>query len=94
MSARSKVLFAILAIAAAAPATSFAYWFPNNTEQGGVEKYDSSGMKTRAQVLKELKEAMADPTWDTRQGEATGEWPKIDAAPGKLAPKSGRSRIH
>ncbi len=80
MSVRSKMFVAILALAAAVPATSFAYWVPDNTEQGGTEVYDWSNMKSRAQVLEELAEAKADPTWDTRQGEATGLWPQDRAA--------------
>ncbi|MFT0548609.1 DUF4148 domain-containing protein [Allopusillimonas ginsengisoli] len=83
MSVRSKLFFAILAVAAAAPATSFAYWVPDNSEQGGTEVYDWSNMKSRAEVLQELEQAKADPTWATRQGEATGSWPQINAAPAK-----------
>ncbi|MFT0548600.1 hypothetical protein ACMHYO_19980 [Allopusillimonas ginsengisoli] len=80
MSVRSKLFFAILAVAAAAPATSFAYWVPDNSEQGGTEVYDCPNMKSCAQVLQELEQARADPTWDTRQGEATGLWPQENAA--------------
>jgi len=83
MSIRAKTLLASVALAAAVPAASFAYWVPDNTEQGGTEVYDWSNMKTRAQVLEELEAAKADPTWDTRQGEATGLWPHDIAAPKK-----------
>ncbi|MDN5872300.1 MAG: hypothetical protein L0H73_16500 [Nitrococcus sp.] len=40
-------------------------------------------MKSRAQVLQELEQAKADPTWNTREGEATGSWPHVNAAPAK-----------
>lgn len=83
MSIRSKTLFTTLALAAAVPAISFAYWIPNNTEQGGVEIYDRSNAKSRAQVLEELENAKADPTWATRQSEATGLWPQPTTMPEK-----------
>lgn len=79
MSFRSKTFFALLAAALAVSATSFAYWIPDNSEQGGAEVQDWSNMKSRAQVLQELEQAKADPTWSTRQGEATDFWPQIDA---------------
>ncbi|TEA79771.1 DUF4148 domain-containing protein [Allopusillimonas ginsengisoli] len=80
MSVRFKMLIATFALAATAPVTSFAYWVPDNTEQGGTEVYDWSNMKSRTQVLQELEEAKADPTWESRQGEATGSWPQDQAA--------------
>ncbi len=83
MSLRSKTLFALLAAAIAVPATSFAYWIPNNGEQGGTEVQDWSNMKSRTQVLQELEQAKGDPTWATRQGEETGSWPQINAEPMK-----------
>ncbi|WP_167670948.1 DUF4148 domain-containing protein [Allopusillimonas ginsengisoli] len=76
MSVRSKTLFALFALAVAAPVTSFAQWVPDNTEQGGTEVYDWPSVKTRAQVLEELEQAKADPAWATRQGEATGRLPQ------------------
>lgn len=74
MSLRSKTLFTLLAVAIAVPATSFASWIPNNSEQGGTEVQDSSSMKSRAQVLQELEQAKAGPNWAARQGEATAAW--------------------
>lgn len=79
MSIRSKTLAALIVAAFVVPATSFAYWIPNNSEQGGTEVQDWSNMKSRAQVLQELEQAKADPTWATRQGEATGSWPQAQA---------------
>src|SRR3546814_18789375 len=83
MSLRSKTLFALLAAALAVPATSFAYWIPDNSEQGGTEVQDWSNMKSRVQVRQELEQAKADPTWATRQGEATCSWPQLSAEPKK-----------
>ncbi len=74
MSVRTKTLTALLVAAFAIPATSFAYWIPDNSEQGGTEVVDWSNMKSRAQVLEELEQAKADPSWATRQGEETGTW--------------------
>jgi hypothetical protein len=74
MSLRTKALTALLVAAFAVPATSFAYWIPDNTEQGGTEVVDWSNMKTRAQVIEELERAKVDPSWATRQGEETGTW--------------------
>lgn len=83
MSLRSKTCLALLTIAISAPLTSFARWIPDNTEQGGTEVYDWSHAKTRAQVLEELEQAKADPTWATRQGEETGVWPVLSPEPQK-----------
>lgn len=74
MSLRTKTLAALLTAVIAIPATSFAYWIPDNSEQGGTEVVDWSNMKSRAQVLQELEQAKADPSWATRQGEETGTW--------------------
>lgn len=74
MSLRTKTLAALLTAVIAVPATSFAYWIPDNSEQGGTEVVDWSNMKSRAQVLEELEQAKADPSWATRQGEETGTW--------------------
>lgn len=54
MSLRTKTLAALLTAVIAIPATSFAYWIPDNSEQGGTEVVDWSNMKSRAQVLEEL----------------------------------------
>ena len=72
MSLRTKYLAALLTTAFAIPATSFAYWIPSNSEQGGTEVIAQSNPKSRTQVLQELAQAKADPSWSTRQGEETG----------------------
>lgn len=83
MSIRSTTLMALFATALVIPATSFAYWVPNGSEQGGYDVPDTTHMKTRAQVLHELQQAKADPTWATHQGELTGVWPDKNATPEK-----------
>lgn len=83
MSLRANIFIAIAAFTVTVPATSLAYWVPDNTEQGGTEVYDWTNTKSRALVLEELEAAKADPTWNTRQGEATGAWPQGISTPGK-----------
>lgn len=83
MSIRSTTLMALVATALVIPVTSFAYWVPNGSEQGGYDVAGTTHMKTRAQVLQELQQAKADPTWTTHQGELTGVWPDKNATPAK-----------
>ncbi|MFW7342355.1 DUF4148 domain-containing protein [Pollutimonas sp. H1-120] len=75
MSLRTKTLTALLVAAFAVPATSFARWIPDNSEQGGTEVVDASNTKSRAQVIQELEQAKMEPSWASRQGEETGTLP-------------------
>lgn len=81
MSLRSKTFLALVAAALALPATSFAYWVPDNSEQGGSEVLNIATTKSRTQVIEELERAQADPSWAARQGEEIGSWPRTDPAP-------------
>ncbi|PLC52929.1 hypothetical protein CR155_16130 [Pollutimonas nitritireducens] len=83
MNLRTKTIMTLLAAALTIPATGFAAWIPDGTEQGGYEVYDSTNNKTRAQVLQELQEAKQSSHWSMHQGEATGSWSEPTAEPAK-----------
>lgn len=87
MTLRTKTIMTLLAAALAIPATGFAAWVTDNTEQGGYEVYDSTNNKTRAQVLQELQEVKQSSHWGTHQGEATGTWsePSTESAKTRAA---------
>ncbi|MEO6959886.1 MAG: DUF4148 domain-containing protein [Burkholderiaceae bacterium] len=83
MSIRTTTLLALLATALIIPVSSFAQWVPDNGELGGHDVVNTTSMKTHAQVLQELQQAKADPSWASRQGEETGSWADTSIQPEK-----------
>lgn len=80
---KSKTLLPfILSAVILAPVTSFASWGEHESYSGGSEPELS--MKSRAEVLEELKQAKLDPSWKPRKGGAeTGMWHKESNEPRK-----------
>ncbi|HEY9459505.1 MAG TPA: DUF4148 domain-containing protein [Paralcaligenes sp.] len=83
MSLRTTTLMVLFTTALAIPVSSFAQWIPDNSELCSHNVTNTTSMKTHAQVLQELQQAKADPSWATRQGQETGSWPDKNAQPDK-----------